>query len=877
MRTLSIFASVSLAVGLLAFDVVDIPAAQAVPVAPEVDAVSLAGVDAAAVGSEGTDSRPDERPAQGPAPDARPELMTSELSTQDFSVMGVTWDADSVAAASAVVSARVRVDGDWSEWEVLDLNDTAPDPGTDEARAAADIVATEPLAVVGGEAVQVRIDTSSGEVPADVEAVVIDPGTSRADDPAVRGGALSTANAVAGRPSIITRAQWGADESRRSCGNGVMNTIKAAVVHHTAGTNSYGPADSAGLIRGIYAYHTGTLGWCDIGYNFLVDRYGQVFEGRGGGVEKAVRGAHAGGFNENTFGISALGDFNTASAPDVMVEAIAGVAAWKLQGSYRDPLGSTQLTSAGGGTAKFPAGQVVTLPVIMGHRDVGSTACPGANLYSRLDWIRQRTSALIGAALVDPTVSSASLASGGSVAVTAGATGDLTWRLEVVDLCSATVIAERSGTAGRGRNVNTSWDTKRTGGSPAGPGSYRLSLRATGASGPALSRSWPVTVTGTPDTAGAGGAPASQAGAFVPLTPARLLDTRTSGDALVAGDTRNVVITARGGVPANGVTAVALNVTSACVSQTAASYITVWPTGSAKPNTSSFNTSASDTAASLVVSGVGAGGAVSIYNDTGTTHLIVDVVGYFTSAGGGTNYQRLTPRRVFDSRVSGGVLADGATRVVTLSGQAGTAGAALNGAVLNVTVAGAQSPGFVTVFPAAAARPPTSTVNLVPGADVANRAYVGLDSNAFSIFMGGGPAHVIVDLVGYYTTTAVTGGSFSSTGPSRILDTRSGEGGITGPLAAGQEIDLRVAGVAGVPAGARAVVLTVTGDAATAVTYLTAWPKGESRPNTSDLNLRPGGARANVVVANVGADGQIKLFNDKGSTHAIVDIVGYFS
>ena len=155
------------------------------------------------------------------------------------------------------------------------------------------------------------------------------------------------------------------------------------------------------MVRAIWIYHTapesqGGNGWCDIGYNAIVDRFGQVFEGAAGGIDRNVIGAHAGGFNNYTFGVSTLGRFDVAQPPAALTEAVAQTIAWKFELEGVDPLGTTQLVSGGQGTAKYTAGTVVTLPVIMGHRDVGATECPGGYLYDQVGAIRSRVAALLG-------------------------------------------------------------------------------------------------------------------------------------------------------------------------------------------------------------------------------------------------------------------------------------------------------------------------------------------------------------------------------------------------------------------------------------------------------------------------------------------------
>ena len=314
------------------------------------------------------------------------ELQTGVIETDDFSVVGLTWDP-SVTAPEGI-TIRVREQGAWTAWFPLDATDEGPDAGTEEYERAAATTGTDPFVTSGADAVQVRIDATVPAAPA-VEVVTIDPGTGAGPGSEVGSVPLSGAvAAVSPQPAVVTRAQWGAQESLRSCSPSYAGTIKAAVVHHTAGTNTYTAAESAGIVRGIYAYHTQSLGWCDVGYNFLVDKFGTVYEGRFGGIDSTVRGAHAGGFNNETFGISAMGNYEVAAAPQAMVTAISKVVGWKLARYGRDAGDRTTLTSAGGGTSRYPAGTAVVVPVVLGHRDVGLTACPGRNLYAQLATIR---------------------------------------------------------------------------------------------------------------------------------------------------------------------------------------------------------------------------------------------------------------------------------------------------------------------------------------------------------------------------------------------------------------------------------------------------------------------------------------------------------
>ena len=193
----------------------------------------------------------------------------------------------------------------------------------------------------------------------------------------------------AGQPvHVISRAQWGADESMRRGAPLYDNGIRAGVVHHSATGNNYAPQDSAAIVRSIFAYHTRDLGWGDIAYNALVDQYGQVFEGTFGGITKPVQGTHTGGFNSNTWAVCMIGDFDQAPPSPAQLRSVGQLLGWRLTMDGVDSKGAVTLTSAGGPFTRFPAGVKVNLPSIFAHRDVGDTACPGNNGYAFMDRIR---------------------------------------------------------------------------------------------------------------------------------------------------------------------------------------------------------------------------------------------------------------------------------------------------------------------------------------------------------------------------------------------------------------------------------------------------------------------------------------------------------
>jgi 5-hydroxyisourate hydrolase-like protein (transthyretin family) len=194
-------------------------------------------------------------------------------------------------------------------------------------------------------------------------------------------------------PVIIPREQWGAaavpPRAAPSYGE-----VDMAFVHHTETANDYAPEDSAGIVLAIAKYHRDTNGWNDIGYNFLADKYGQVFEGRAGGIEQAVIGAHAQGWNSKSTGIAIIGSHVSVPAPEPAVAAVARLIAWKLSLHGTPVTGTVQLVSGGGSQNRYKYGARVTFDRVSGHRDGCTTTCPGNALYAQLPALRSRAAAL---------------------------------------------------------------------------------------------------------------------------------------------------------------------------------------------------------------------------------------------------------------------------------------------------------------------------------------------------------------------------------------------------------------------------------------------------------------------------------------------------
>ncbi len=451
-------------------------------------------------------------------------------------VLGVSWPRGAVSE-DAVIELREERDGEWGEWEVLESDgDEGPDPGTVADREGRR--GTAPY-VTSADAVEARVVGDRNGRGAKARLDVIDATVTDADR-SVGTGAAGAASAAATRPTIYTRAQWGADESIRHAIVDLAD-IKVAVVHHTAGTNSYTSSQVPSILRGIYAYHATTLGWGDIGYNFLVDRFGRTWEGRWGGVTKPMVGAHAYGYNSVSFGVSVMGDFTSASVPSAVPTALAKLIAWKLGIERIDPTGTTTLADIG------------SSPTVIGHRDTYATSCPGARLYALLGDLRTRAKAYQGTMLYAPSISRTSYTYGGSgVTANARAGTALTWTLTVTSVCRTRPEVVLSGAAGAGSAVKAAWNGRDDDGRFVPPGTYTVRLSASSGSGTratALSSTWTVRVR---DAAGAptGYCPPRLSGATrydVAVAAARENDDttrrvviangtqRAMGDALVAG------------------------------------------------------------------------------------------------------------------------------------------------------------------------------------------------------------------------------------------------------------------------------------------------------------------------------------------------------
>jgi hypothetical protein len=396
------------------------------PVKPRVREVQLTAPKDGAAG-QGLSSRSGRVAATAtsarvvPERDGASTLTTTPQKVTGFGEVGVTWaHGVQIPETGLTVSARTRTDGEWTRWSKVPYDpDHGPDPGSAEARHARP--GTEPVLVGKVGQVQVRVE-SHNALPADMKLAVVSPG--HADDTADERAALDTstmdgddgsdsvyaespsasgpgapASAASGsaaasddaarlaaavftpRPVIYSRKQWGADERIRGKSSLHYGDVHAGFVHHTVNANDYTRAEVPGILRSIYAYHVKSRGWSDIGYNFLIDRFGRIWEGRYGGIDRAVVGAHTLGYNDDSFAASAIGNYQITKPSKAMIQAYAALFAWKLSLHGVDADSTHQWV-----TKRW-------FQAINGHRDAAATLCPGQYLYNKIPRIRELAAA----------------------------------------------------------------------------------------------------------------------------------------------------------------------------------------------------------------------------------------------------------------------------------------------------------------------------------------------------------------------------------------------------------------------------------------------------------------------------------------------------
>ena len=303
---------------------------------------------------------------------ARVWFAEAEVANQ-AGAAGVTWPAGRTPDQVYVREVHGRAIGPW-RLVGAEESPNASEPGNGTGGTSAYVIA-------GADRVQVAV-VSAQPIEATLSVFA-----ATATGPATIQAAAASTEAWS-NPSIASRSSWGADESLVRYAY-TYAKVTGAMIHHTAGTNTYTQADVPAILRSIQAYHVNGRGWNDIAYNFLIDKFGRAYEGRGGGVTKAVQGGHAYGVtNARTTGVSLIGNFETATPPAAMLDTLERVIAWKFALHKVDPYGTTYGSGGQDGGSTF-------LNAISGHRDENATDCPGKYVYSQMATIRAKVASYV--------------------------------------------------------------------------------------------------------------------------------------------------------------------------------------------------------------------------------------------------------------------------------------------------------------------------------------------------------------------------------------------------------------------------------------------------------------------------------------------------
>ncbi len=303
-------------------------------------------------------------------------VLRAAWQTEAFELVGVTWTGTLPSATRMRLRTRTRLG--WTSW-----NDMTPDGHDATSRTRA---GSEPQWVGEADSLEIIVTGPPSDLPNDLTLVLIHPtrialrSRTSGQSATMRVVAPTDAPVEVYRPWVRTRTAWGADEPLRQNQDDVeYGDVRGAFIHHTATSNDYEPEDVPGIIRSIYRYHVLSRDFFDIGYNFLIDRFGKIWEGAYGGTDRPVVAAHTQYYNSQSFGISAIGNFETAEPSAKMLLALKSTMAWKF---------ATHGLISAYTTASYTNDSARPLPVVSAHRNTKSTACPGGNLYSRIQEIK---------------------------------------------------------------------------------------------------------------------------------------------------------------------------------------------------------------------------------------------------------------------------------------------------------------------------------------------------------------------------------------------------------------------------------------------------------------------------------------------------------
>ncbi|WP_265521801.1 N-acetylmuramoyl-L-alanine amidase [Oerskovia flava] len=407
-----------------------------------------------------------------------PLLLSQELTGGTFNLAGLTWAPGAAGVGSVLV--RARQDGLWGAWTRLETDADMPDPGSGPVPRPG----TTPFITGAADAIEARVDPMPGEsLPEDLRLDLVDGGPMPTGiDAATSTEAVETAStdlldeeveltsnkvgstlaAAAPRPAFNSRNAWGADETlRANYGQPIQyGQVLGTFVHHTAGSNAYTQSEVPAILRSIYRYHVVSRNFWDIGYNILVDRFGRLWEGAFGGLDRNVVAAHTQYYNSAAFGISAIGTYTSKAVEPAVRTALAQAIAWKF---------SVHGIATPWATANYPGSNARSQPRIAGHRHAKSTECPGGSLYAQLTNLRHDVASRLKVA------SSLSMSAPAVTARGARTTLDIRWTAEGSNLAGLVNLQRlKNGAWEHVRSVQVSGGRAETVITPGATNQYRL-------------------------------------------------------------------------------------------------------------------------------------------------------------------------------------------------------------------------------------------------------------------------------------------------------------------------------------------------------------------------------------------------------------------
>lgn len=432
------------------------------------------------------------------------QLVVRKVGIQPFSLVGASWRG--TATPQQIFYARIFQHGFWqTPIRLLVSDEHGPD---DSERLALGVRGgTDPLITHDSTGIQVWSISHSTELPPDfrvslVNSEVTNQDRVRAISPRFEtespypGTVTSPQGAVVKRPNFVTRAQWGADESWRTSNPQIATTIIAGFIHHTAMKSDYTREEAPAQVRNLYAYFIKTRKYSDIAYNYIVDRFGTVYEGRSGcalsqiqtcdGPSMPAIGGHTAGMNNQTFGIAVMGNFDTtpvdADTSDVLVNSLAQLVAWRIAPYGLNPNTMIRIMSTDTtGLSRYKNGELSKpTPVISGHRDVGLTVCPGRYFYPLMQTIRDKAAQILRPVIRNYSVTPAlvNASSNQPVKVSVVIPANANWAISVQDDLTGSLVATVDGQQGTTGPIDYTWDLTDLDGSQVPSGRYSVTISA---------------------------------------------------------------------------------------------------------------------------------------------------------------------------------------------------------------------------------------------------------------------------------------------------------------------------------------------------------------------------------------------------------------